>query len=170
MPEQFKLILKHVDAPGYTPDIACYMRHGGYEALKLALATAPRDLPDGKKENTSLALYAEAVRGVAKKHGLTFVDFFGFSRARYAKKGQPALTINGFAPTEAGYQELGAVLADGAFGKTPRKSRTDAALMNAAVKEKDYFWNNDYNLVNGVHTHGQRYDPFGPQNYPDELQ
>jgi len=132
--------------------------------------SAKRDLPDGKKENTSLALYAEAVRVVAKKHGLTFVDFFGFSRARYAKKGQPALTINGFAPTEAGYQELGAVLADGAFGKTPRKSKTDAALMNAAVKEKDYFWNNDYNLVNGVHTHGQRYDPFGPQNYPDELQ
>ena len=38
------------------------------------------------------------------------------------------------------------------------------------MKERDYFWNNDYNLVNGVHTHGQRYDPFGPQNYPDEIQ
>jgi hypothetical protein len=41
--------------------------------------------------------------------------------------------------------------------------------VNAAVKQKDYFWNNDYNLVNGVHTHGQRYNPFGPQNYPDEV-
>lgn len=25
------------------------------------------------------------------------------------------------------------------------------------------------NLINGVHTHGQRYEPFGPQNNPDEV-
>ena len=49
MPEQFKLILRHVDEPGYTPDLACYQSHGGYEALKKALATVPRELPDGKK-------------------------------------------------------------------------------------------------------------------------
>jgi len=33
-----RLILKHVDAPGYTPDIACYRKHGGYENLKKGLA------------------------------------------------------------------------------------------------------------------------------------
>ena len=27
--------------PGYTPDIECYLRHGGYEALKKALALQP---------------------------------------------------------------------------------------------------------------------------------
>jgi hypothetical protein len=37
------------------------------------------------------------------------------------------------------------------------------------VKQKDWLWNNDYNLVNGVHSHGQRYNPYGPQNYPDEV-
>jgi hypothetical protein len=41
--------------------------------------------------------------------------------------------------------------------------------VHAAVKDKDWFWNNDYNILNGVHTHGQRYNPFGPQNYPDEV-
>jgi mono/diheme cytochrome c family protein/glucose/arabinose dehydrogenase len=128
-----------------------------------------RDLPDGKQENANLALYAAAVQKVATQHGLTFVDFYGATLARYAKPNLPALTINGFAPTEAGYQELAVILADAVFGRTPRSPSADPALVHAAVLEKDYFWNNDYNLVNGVHTHGQRYDPFGPQNYPHEI-
>jgi 3-dehydroquinate synthetase len=37
------LILKHADQAGYTPDIECYLRHGGYEALRKALATMARD-------------------------------------------------------------------------------------------------------------------------------
>src|ERR1039458_1100702 len=49
MPQEYKLILKHADQPDYTPDIECYLRHGGYEALKKALALQPKDLPDGKK-------------------------------------------------------------------------------------------------------------------------
>src|SRR5204862_5663193 len=48
MPQEFRLILKYADQPGYTPDLECYLRHGGYEALKKALATAPKSLPDGK--------------------------------------------------------------------------------------------------------------------------
>ena len=26
MPQEYKLILKHADQPGYTPDIECYLR------------------------------------------------------------------------------------------------------------------------------------------------
>src|SRR5437879_12549137 len=48
MPQEFRQILKYADQPGYTPDMECYLRHGGYEALKKALATAPKSLPDGK--------------------------------------------------------------------------------------------------------------------------
>jgi NADH-quinone oxidoreductase subunit F len=48
MPSEYRLILKYADEAEYTPDIACYMRHGGYEALKKALAIAPKTLPDGK--------------------------------------------------------------------------------------------------------------------------
>jgi len=51
MPQEFKLILKHLDQPGYTPDLECYLKHGGYEALKKALAIAPKDLADGKKQS-----------------------------------------------------------------------------------------------------------------------
>jgi NADH-quinone oxidoreductase subunit F len=40
--------LKNADVPGYTPDVDCYLRHGGYEALKKALSLQPKALPDGK--------------------------------------------------------------------------------------------------------------------------
>jgi NADH-quinone oxidoreductase subunit F len=49
MPQQYRLILKHVDQPGYTTDIACYLRHGGYEALKKAMALPAKQSPDGKR-------------------------------------------------------------------------------------------------------------------------
>ncbi len=48
MAQEFRQILKYADQPGYTLDLECYLRHGGYEALKKALATAPKSLPDGK--------------------------------------------------------------------------------------------------------------------------
>ncbi len=74
MPEQYKMILKHADSPGYTPDIACYLRHGGYEALKKALATASRELPDGKKLSAQ-----EVVREDVKASGLRGRGGAGFS-------------------------------------------------------------------------------------------
>jgi len=48
MPSENRLILKYADEPGYTPDLECSLRHGGYAALKKALALRPRTLPDGK--------------------------------------------------------------------------------------------------------------------------
>ncbi len=131
--------------------------------------SATRDLPDGRRENANLALYAEAIGRVARRHSLTFIDLFAPTKARYGQPGR-SLTLNGFAPTDAGYKELAKLLADGIYGQAAGgRSEADAALVHAAVKEKDWLWNNDYNLVNGVHTHGQRYQPYGPQNYPDEV-
>lgn len=74
MPEQYKMILKHADSPGYTPDIACYLRHGGYEALKKALATSSRTLPDGKNQSPQ-----EVVRDEVLKSGLRGRGGAGFS-------------------------------------------------------------------------------------------
>ena len=48
MAQEFRLILKHLDQPGYTPDIDCYLRHGGYEVLKKAMNFAPVSSPDGR--------------------------------------------------------------------------------------------------------------------------
>ncbi len=48
MPQEYRQILKHVDQPGYTPDLECYLRHGGYEVLRKVLALPPRTMADGK--------------------------------------------------------------------------------------------------------------------------
>ena len=47
MATEHRLILKHIDQPGYTPDIDCYLKHGGYGGLKKALAIAPKDTAEG---------------------------------------------------------------------------------------------------------------------------
>ncbi len=74
MPNEHRLILKHADQAGYTPDIECYQRHGGYEALRKALATPARELPDGKKQTPQ-----EVVRDEVLKSGLRGRGGAGFS-------------------------------------------------------------------------------------------
>src|SRR3954449_12496721 len=74
MPQEFKLILKNADQPGYAPDMETYLRHGGYEALKKALAIQPRDLPDGKKVSGP-----EQIRDDVKLSGLRGRGGAGFS-------------------------------------------------------------------------------------------
>jgi NADH-quinone oxidoreductase subunit F len=48
MPQEYRQILKYVDQPGYTADLDCYLRYGGYEVLKQALALQPKTLPSGQ--------------------------------------------------------------------------------------------------------------------------
>jgi NADH-quinone oxidoreductase subunit F len=74
MPQEFRLILKYADQPGYTPDMDCYRRHGGYEALQKALALPPKDLPDGKKLSPQ-----EQIREEVKISGLRGRGGAGFS-------------------------------------------------------------------------------------------
>jgi NADH-quinone oxidoreductase subunit F len=74
MASEFRLILKHLDQPGYTPDIDCYLKHGGYAALKQALALPPKDLPDGKKQSGP-----EQIREDVKLSGLRGRGGAGFS-------------------------------------------------------------------------------------------
>jgi NADH-quinone oxidoreductase subunit F len=74
MPQEYKLILKHADQPGYTPDIECYLRHGGYDALKKALAIQPKSLPDGKTQSAQ-----EQIRQEVMTSGLRGRGGAGFS-------------------------------------------------------------------------------------------
>jgi NADH-quinone oxidoreductase subunit F len=38
---EHRIILRYADEPDYTPDIDCYLRHGGYEQLRKALSMDP---------------------------------------------------------------------------------------------------------------------------------
>jgi NADH-quinone oxidoreductase subunit F len=68
------LILKYAGQPGYTPDLQCYLRHGGYETLKKALSLPPKTLPDGKAVSG-----AERIRDEVMLSGLRGRGGAGFS-------------------------------------------------------------------------------------------
>lgn len=74
MAQEFRQILKYADEPGYTPDIECYLRHGGYEVLKKALALGPKAMPDGKNLSGP-----EQLRGEVMLSGLRGRGGAGFS-------------------------------------------------------------------------------------------
>jgi NADH-quinone oxidoreductase subunit F len=74
MPNECRLILKYTDQPGYTPDIECYLRHGGYEVLEKALALQSRTLPDGKTQTPQ-----EFIRQEVMTSGLRGRGGAGFS-------------------------------------------------------------------------------------------
>jgi NADH-quinone oxidoreductase subunit F len=44
-----RLILRHIDQPGYDAGLACYEKHGGYAALKKALAMPPAQIREEVK-------------------------------------------------------------------------------------------------------------------------
>ena len=68
------MILKYAGQPGYTPDLQCYLRHGGYETLKKALGLPPKTLPDGR-----VVSGAERIRDEVMLSGLRGRGGAGFS-------------------------------------------------------------------------------------------
>src|SRR5436305_9311145 len=50
-PQQRRIIFKNIGAPGYTNDLACYLRNGGYEMLKKAVAMQPAAIIDEVKKS-----------------------------------------------------------------------------------------------------------------------
>ncbi|HZF66388.1 MAG TPA: PVC-type heme-binding CxxCH protein, partial [Chitinophagaceae bacterium] len=130
--------------------------------------SAKYDLPDGKQINQNLLLYTEAMREVATKNKVLFVDAFHPSKEWY-KESNEDLTVGGFQLNDAGYARLSKLLSDKIFGDTTPKAAQNRTLVKEAVDEKNWMWHNDYKIPNGVHVYGQRYQPFGPDNYPAEL-
>ncbi len=123
------------------------------------------DLPNGEKENANLAMYAAAIKEIAAKNNIPYVDAFTPSKKWFATGEQ--LTIDGSQLNDEGYKKLGNLLASKVFGGKPNKSHEQ--LVHDAVMEKNWFWHDDFKSPNGVHVFGRRYNPFGPDNYPDEI-
>ncbi|AUD07232.1 dehydrogenase [Spirosoma pollinicola] len=152
-------------------------KYNGVSAPKLAIVSpiafedlsATMDLPNGKKENENLLLYTKAMQEVAGQNKVLFVDAFTPSKEWYDANAEP-LTIDGSQLNDAGYKKLGLLLVDQIFGKTPAKAETNRKLVQDAVLEKNWMWHNDYKIPNGVHVYGRRYNPFGPDNYPAEIE
>jgi mono/diheme cytochrome c family protein/glucose/arabinose dehydrogenase/lysophospholipase L1-like esterase len=151
-------------------------KYNGKKSPQLALVSpiafenlsAKADLPDGKKENENLALYTEAMKEIASRNQVHFLDVFSPTKSWFEAAKQP-LTIDGFQLTDAGYARLAGLLADGIFGKATIQTEERRQAVRAAVMEKNWMWHNDFKIPNGVHVFGRRYNPFGPENYPAEI-
>ena len=50
-PQQRRIIFRHIDEPGYTSDLACYERHGGYAMLRKAVTLPPAAIIDEVKKS-----------------------------------------------------------------------------------------------------------------------
>ncbi|MEO1862042.1 MAG: NADH-quinone oxidoreductase subunit F, partial [Verrucomicrobiia bacterium] len=73
MPKETKLVLKHADEAGYTNDIQCYLKHGGYKTLKKAFRLKP------KKGGSAVVTPQEAIRKEVLASGLRGRGGAGFS-------------------------------------------------------------------------------------------
>ena len=167
----------------YKQELDAFIKHtlsqkyNGSSSPQLALVspiafedlTGIYDLPNGEKENKNLLLYTNAMRAVAQQNKVQFVDAFTPSKQWYETTAEP-LTIDGAQLNEAGYKKLAKLLSDEVFGNVPAKAESNRNLIHEAVMEKNWMWHNDYKIPNGVHVYGRRYDPFGPDNYPAEIE
>ncbi len=150
-------------------------KYNGTAAPRLVLVSpiayedlsAKRDLPDGRAENANLALYTQAMGEVAIANNIEFVNVFDKTHDLYPTLKTP-FTRNGFLPDDGGYKWLAETLKEEIFGKGSSEAESMRTAIAAAVKDKNWFWFNDYRTLNGVHVDGRRFKPFGPDNYPDE--
>lgn len=128
------------------------------------------DLPNGKTENINLELYANAMKEVAAKNKVHYLNVFTPTKQWYDSH-EKAQTIDGSQLTDAAYAKFGPLLADGIFGKSKVTPAMEAnrKLVHDAVMEKNWMWHNDLKIPNGVHVYGRRYNPFGQDNYPAEI-
>ena len=125
------------------------------------------DLPDGRIINDNLAQYTRAMNELASAKGVPFVDVFNPSKRWFADDSQ--LTIDGSQLNDEGYRKLSEYLTQQLFGQIEVSAERES-MVKDAVLEKNWFWHNDFKIPNGVHVFGRRYNPFGPDNYPAEIE
>ena len=138
--------------------------------VALISPTAVQAIPgvtNGKYQNRNLKIYMNGMKEVALKNKVLFVDAYTPSLNWY-KEGK-ILSIDGALYNSDGYKKLATFLANSLFNKsgTNKKNRTK---LHQAVMDKNFYWLNDFKVPNGVHVYGRRYNPYGPQNYPFEIE
>lgn len=166
------------DLPRYKRELEAFIRHtrsqiyNGKTIPQLAIVSpttvqdvsASFSVPSPAATNENLKLYAAATKEVAAANGALFLDAMTPTQNWDSK-----LTIDGALFNNEGYAKLAPLLADGLFGEGTADQAKRKAI-HAAVAEKNFIWLNDFKVPNGVHVFGRRYNPYGPQNYPFEIE
>ena len=149
--------------------------YNGATAPQLALVSpiahennsANPNRPSNVEANKNLKLYTQIIEDLAIKHNLPFSNAFELSLGLY--KSNSELTIDGSQFSTKGYELITPFIISDIFNSN-NKNAENRDLIQNAVNEKNWMWHNDYKIPNGVHVYGRRYEPFGPDNYPFEIE
>jgi lysophospholipase L1-like esterase len=155
-------------------------RYNGRTAPRLVLVSpiAHERLPrlvhvDAAARNGELARYTEAMRSLAARLDVPFLDVFTPTQAAMAAAREP-LTINGIHLNEAGDRAFAGILMT-ALGLEPAPSDTSAATVRAfealreRIRDKNQLWFYRFRPLNAEYVVGRRVNPFGSVNFPAEM-
>ncbi len=114
-------------------------------------------LPDGKKENANLALYAKAVAEVARERGLVFVEVFPETNRIFAAEAGLQFTSDGARLTPKGTRAVAALVDQAMFGTVnPATPGATFDKLRAACADKAWVHAQDYRMLNGWYVYGGR--------------
>ena len=131
-------------------------------------------LPDGEDHNFILDRYVQIMRQVARKKGAYFIDLFGPTRDAMKASEEP-LTINGIHMNENGYRFVTCeMLAEmdvpiRSEDAIDADSATDHQALRQAVLRKNRLFFQRWRPVNTEYVYGRRHEPFGSNNFPEEM-
>jgi len=127
-----------------------------------------RAVPAATLNNENLALYTAAMKKIAEKSGVTFIDMYAPTKPLLD---DPAtnLTQNGIHLTEEGDAKLAEILDRAIFGEQPPLDvkRLEQIKQEVAEKNQQFYYN--HRAVNGYYIYGGRKNPFGVVNFPAEM-
>jgi len=103
---------------------------------------------------------------VAQKNSILFIDAYTLSEKLQSKE---QITTDGYQLSDRGYELLSPLIVDELVDINHESNYNFKDIVIEAVKEKNWMWHNDYKIPNGVHVYGRRHEPFGPDNYPEEI-
>ncbi len=126
------------------------------------------DLPNGIEENKRLEMYVEGMKQACLDNQIPFIDVFSPTLDWF--KSDDDYSIDGSQLNSKGYEKFATYLADQITGNKKPKKTSERATITEMVNEKNFYWHNDYKIPNGVHVYGRRHAPYGPDNYPYEIQ
>ena len=119
--------------------------------------TGDPNLPNGEKENKQLEAYASALKLVADKTGVPYIDLFNPSKKIFANSDK-RLTLNGVHLNDDGYKALAPVFIKALLGSqaaADEKMEVNSALLEQ-VNDKNFHWWHRYRAVNGYSIYGKR--------------
>jgi lysophospholipase L1-like esterase len=175
----------------FEQDLAAYLqaqlqaRYNGSSAPRLALISpiAHEKLGhlvhvDVDARNRELARYTEAMRKVAARQQVTFVDLFTPTKELMEKSaGATPLTINGIHLNEDGDRVVACLLLE-ALGLEAGDSMRDATAvqrkqldaLREMIRDKNQQFFYRFRFLNAEYVVGRRLEPFGSVNFPPEMQ